>query len=85
MTKPFIVCNKCDLDLVFKATQSQKNFTFETLNVAQTHFWYWKVFIMCVDTSTQYTHELDQFDLCQSHSNNLHFQGKSMASTSKFM
>ena len=83
MTRPFIACHKKDLGLLFKVTRIVYIFTFGTFEGGTNfHLRVWKIFIRCIDIPSvedlPNIPQPGQFDLCQGHSSNRHFQWKPM-------
>ena len=78
MTRPYRACHDFDLDYVFKVTAIIEIFHIENFQGdTNSHLWVWKIFIMTEDTPIEqlpYMHQPDQFDICQGHSSNIHFQ-----------
>ena len=80
MTRSFIACHNFDLHLVFKVTSIIESFS-HLEGDTKCHLWVEKIFITsvhtCIEDLTK-IHQSGQFDLCQGHSSNGHFQWKSI-------
>ena len=79
MPKPPIAGHKFDLDLVFWDTRIIENFDRSFEGGTNCHLLVWNIFVTSVDTSIEdrpNIHQPHQFDLCQGHSSNRHFQWK---------
>ena len=79
MARPFLACDRFDLDCVFKVTTIIGSFHIETFEGGtKCHVWVWKIFIMSVDLSIKELPNIcepDQFDICQGHSSMDIFSG----------
>ena len=75
MTRPFIEFQGHHNDRKFLHLRFERGTKYQ--------LWVWKIFITSVDTfivELPNIHEPDKFNLCHGHSNNGHFQFKSMGS-----